>query len=54
MYHLNVFNHYKKINVKVGDKSQKRHFYKNITEIQSDYLWFFNYIRQMYHVNVLC
>jgi len=38
MYHLNVFLSLLKINVKVGDKSQKRHFDKNITESQSDYL----------------
>jgi len=45
--------------IKVGNKSQKWHFllhrfYKNIREIQSDYLCFLNYLRQMYHLNVLC
>jgi len=38
MYNLNVFLSLLKIYVKVGDKSQKRQFYKNIEEIQSYYL----------------
>ena len=29
-------------------------FFKNTREIQSDYLCFLNYIRQMYHLTVLC
>jgi len=45
--------------IKVWKKSQKWHFllhsfYKKTREIQSDYLCFLNYIRQMYHQNVLC
>ena len=29
-------------------------FLKNIREVQTDYLCFLNYKRQMYHLNVLC